>query len=59
MKVIVDGKEIELVTQLKPGEKELDLITPRNSNEIDLEDTIEVTEEMLKKIEEEEGDSYE
>ena len=31
----------------------------RNSNEIDLEDTIEVTEEMLKKIEEEEGDSYE
>ena len=58
MKVIVDGKEIDLVTELKPGEKELDLLTPRDNNKIDLEDTIEITEEMLKKIEEE-GDSYE
>ncbi len=58
MKVIVDGKEIDLVTKLKPGEKELDLLTPRENNKIDLEDTIEITEEILKKIEEE-GDSYE
>jgi hypothetical protein len=58
MKVIVDGKEIDLITELKPGEKELDLLTPRDNNKIDLEDTIEITEEMLKKIEEEE-DSYE
>ncbi len=58
MKVIVDGKEIDLITELKPGEKELDLLTPRDNNKIDLEDTIEITEEILKKIEEE-GDSYE
>ena len=58
MKVIVDGKEIDLITELKPGEKELDLLTPRDNNKIDLEDTIEITEEILKKIEEE-GNSYE
>ena len=57
MKVMVDGKEIELVDELEKGSIELDKLT--NDNPIDLEDTIEVTEEVLKRIQEMDKEKYE
>lgn len=50
MIVMVDGKEIELKDNLEKGMLELDKLT--EEEKIDLEDTIELTDEMLKKIEE-------
>ena len=52
MKVILDGKEIELDTELEEGAIELDKITPV---EIDMDDTIEITDDLLEKITEEVG----
>ena len=57
MKVIVNGKEIELRDTLEEGEKELDKRTPENK--IDLEDTQEITEEIIEQIVEEEDINYE
>ena len=48
MTVTLDEKEIELIDELQPGELELDTLTP--IKDINMEDTIEVTEEMLEKI---------
>jgi len=50
MKVILDGQEIELIDKLEPGVKELDKLTPIENNDIENEDTIELTEDMIKKI---------
>lgn len=52
MKVIIDGHEEELIDKLEPGEKELDMLTleDNNNNNIDIEDTIELTEDMLKEL---------
>ena len=57
MKVIIDGKEKELIDEYLPGEIELDLLNPdinKEKNIIDLEDTIKLTEEEIKQIKEEE-----
>ena len=57
MKVIIDGKEKELIDEYIPGEIELDLLNPdinKEKNIIDLEDTIKLTEEEIKQINEEE-----
>ena len=57
MKVIIDGKEKELIDEYLPGEIELDLLNPdinKEKNIIDLEDTIKLTEEEIKQINEEE-----
>ena len=56
MKVIINGKEIELVDHLEPGEKELDYNTPlpEKMGKIDLENTTELTEEMLQELKEKE-----
>lgn len=60
MKVIVDGKEIELIDNLEPGAIELDKLTEEDTkNSENTEDTIELTEEMLDIIKEMEKDSYE
>ncbi len=50
MKVLLDGQEIEIETEIEKGEIELDKIV---EDGIDTEDTIEITEEMLNKIKEE------
>ncbi|MBR2828180.1 MAG: hypothetical protein IKE70_03000 [Bacilli bacterium] len=52
MKVLYQGKEIELDTSMEKGKKELDKITEEEitNDLIDMEDTIEITEEMLKEI---------
>lgn len=50
MKVMLDGKEIEL-EELEAGAIEVDKLTSKEK--IDMEDTLEVTEEMLKKIKKE------
>ncbi len=50
MKVIVDGKEIELKEDLEKGELELDKNTPINNN--DLENTKDLSEEVLEIIQE-------
>ena len=52
MKLIIDGKEEEINTELEKGTKELDMLTPNSNNEEELEDTIEITEEELKSIKE-------
>ena len=60
MKVIVDGKEVELIDNLEPGAIELDKLTEEDTkNSESTENTIELTEEMLDKIKEMEKDSYE
>ena len=52
MKAIYQGQEIELDETMEEGKKELDKLTKENSeiSKIDLEDTQEITEEMLEKI---------
>ena len=57
MKVIVNGKEIELKDTLEEGEKELDMLTPEEKKSVDLEDTLEITEEMINQITNE-GEKY-
>ena len=57
MKVIIDGKEIELEEQLKPGELELDKLTPEET--IDMEPTLELSDELLEKIQEMDIEAYE
>lgn len=51
MKVLYHGQEIEINSEIEEGEKELDKLTKNNNSlldsGIDLEDTIEVTEDML------------
>lgn len=50
MKVVVDGKEIDL-GEPEEGEKTLDYLTlPEEKNEISLEDTIEISSEELDEI---------
>ena len=54
MKVMYQGKEIEIETDIQPGEKELDMITKSNKSteeKIDLDNTKELSEEELKQIE--------
>lgn len=51
MKVLYHGQEIELDTNMEKGKKELDKLTEEETTNIDLEDTIEITEEMIKEIE--------
>ena len=53
MKVQYHGQEIELDTNMEKGKKELDKLTEEETTNIDLEDTIEITEEMIKEIEKE------
>ena len=52
MKVFYHGEEIELESNIEQGEKELDKLTidKEENDKIDLEDTKEIAEEMLKKI---------
>ncbi len=51
MKVICDGKEIEIDTELEEGERELDMLTPDDIKENDnLSDTVELTPEELQQI---------
>lgn len=53
MKVICDGKEIEIDTELEEGERELDMLTPDDIKENDnLSDTVELTPEELQQIKE-------
>ncbi|MBQ6285678.1 MAG: hypothetical protein IJK67_05190 [Bacilli bacterium] len=53
MKVICDGKEIEIDTELEEGERELDMLTPDDIKENDnLSDTVELTTEELQQIKE-------
>lgn len=53
MKVICDGKEIEIDTELEKGERELDMLTPDDIKENDnLSDTVELTPEELQQIKE-------
>ncbi len=53
MKVIYEGKEVEIDTELEKGEKELDMLTPDNNKKDDnLSDTVEITEEEINKIKE-------
>ncbi len=51
MKVILDGKEIELIDDLEPGAIELDKLTPEE--DMENQDTLELTEEMIQRIKEE------
>ena len=50
MKVLVDGKEMELLTEFEDGEYEFDQELIDNSNTIDMEDTIKLTKEQLEEI---------
>ena len=53
MKVMYQGKEIELNTEIEEGSIELDKLTPNTEQEIDkidLDNTIEITDEELKKL---------
>lgn len=62
MKVLYHGQEIEINSEIEEGEKELDKLTKNNNSlldsGIDLEDTIEVTEDMLNIINNK-GENYE
>ena len=50
MKVLVDGKEMELLTEFEDGEYEFDQELIDNLNTIDMEDTIKLTKEQLEEI---------
>jgi len=54
MKVLYQGQEIEIDTSMEKGKRELDKLTNEEiiNDNIDFEDTIQITEEMLKEIEE-------
>ena len=52
MKVIVNGKELEIDTNIIPGEKDYQEKKKTETN-IDLENTVELSEEEIEKIEKE------
>ena len=53
MKLIIDGKEVEIDTKLEEGEKELDMLTSNeDKKENSMGNTIELTEADLKNIKE-------
>ena len=57
MKIIINGKEIEIDTTIEDGEKELDMLTieetKQNNN---MDETIELTEEEINTIKDSMGD---
>lgn len=59
MKVIINGKEEELIDELEPGEKELDMWIPKTEEAtIDLENTIEITDDMIQDLNNPTGDEF-
>ncbi len=53
MKVMVNGKEIEIDSEITPEEREFEEEKKNEEVDIDLEDTLELTEEEQKSIEKE------
>lgn len=47
MKVIIDGKEVEIETDIEEGELEFDSFLEAKENNIDLESTVKLTKEDL------------
>ncbi len=50
MKVIVDGKEIDITTEIEEGELDFDNNEYAEVNKIDLEDTIEFSTEEMEEL---------
>ena len=56
MRVVIQGKEVEIEEVVEEGAREMDFLEIGEMKDINLDDTIEVSEELLERIQEE---SYE